>query len=113
MNIEIRVLVFPVGEEPYDKLLTEDKTLDGLQELVGGYIECIRLKPGVDLWINDEGRINGMPPNRWVSGTAIHGVMVLARSTDEGSTVSVTDEDVDMYWDKFPLIPQPYVYQKE
>lgn len=37
-------------------------SLDNLQKAVGGLVDCVAHREG-DLWINDEGRINGSPVN--------------------------------------------------
>lgn len=38
--------------------------LEWLQAAVGGYIEQVRVGPGVVLWVNEEGRLRGLPINR-------------------------------------------------
>jgi hypothetical protein len=89
-------------------------SLAALQEAVGGLVDCIAWQPGVDVWVNDEGRINGMPANRHVPDYGdIHGPFVVAGSNDEGETVSLTEEQCDqalkaiMYWPMLIPVPPP------
>jgi hypothetical protein len=84
-NNKIRVIVARVGKHPVVEEI--DSGLDGMQAVVGGYIECVSLdgsyEDGVDLWLNEEGRINGMRLD-----------VFLARHDSEGDTIGLTDEDV-------------------
>ena len=45
----------------------EDK-LENWQELVGGYIECVGMPKtkGVDLYVNEEGKLDGLLGNFWL-----------------------------------------------
>jgi Domain of unknown function (DUF3846) len=83
-----------------------DGSLDNLQKAVGGLVDCVAHREG-DLWINDEGRINGSPVNvrvsHWVlneSAMAQEGrvgewsvlygdVVVTGRSDREGESTAV------------------------
>ena len=51
--------VFHLNEVNFEEV----NSLEYLQEAVGGYIEVIRLENDVCIWINEEGKINGMKPN--------------------------------------------------
>jgi hypothetical protein len=64
----IRVIVIPADpDEPVTlRYLARDEngsTLRAMQTTVGGYVDVVRAAPGVDLWINDEGLLIGMPFN--------------------------------------------------
>lgn len=39
-------------------------TLGELQRMVGGYIEPVYLNDGDIMWVNEEGRLQGLPLNR-------------------------------------------------
>jgi hypothetical protein len=100
-NNKIRVIVARVGKHPVVEEI--DSGLDGMQAVVGGYIECVSLdgsyEDGVDLWLNEEGRINGMRLNRLIRDDRgndwdVHGDVFLARHDSEGDTIGLTDEDV-------------------
>ena len=101
MSKQIRVIVCRVGQHPVVEQI--DAGLDGMQAIVGGYIECVQLsgtlESGVDLWLNEEGRINGMPLNRLVKDDRgrnwdVFGDVFISRHDDEGETIGLTDEDV-------------------
>ena len=76
-----------------------------MQKLVGGLIELVRLQDGVDLWINEEGLLNGLAENRWVEelGHPVGGDFFLARSDRHGNTVGLTDHDIKRYVQIFKL----------
>lgn len=70
----VNVLVFEVGEGPCVMEIGEDERgsfLPDLQRIVGGAIEHLNLLEGQpELYVNDEGAINGLPPNRAVTVTS-------------------------------------------
>jgi hypothetical protein len=93
----IKVIVARVEQQPGVEEI--DSSLEGMQAIVGGYIECVSLSEGLDLWFNEEGRINGMPFNRLITDDRgnewdIHGDLFLARHDDEGETIGVTSKDI-------------------
>lgn len=128
----ITVVVIPVDDAPYWHNHRGD-TLDMLHDKCGGWVDVIRMYevPGVgslDLWVNDESLINGMEPNRaatrvlWAASPAhmlaryiVHGPAVLALSTTEGETVSVTrdivqvfEETIGLHVDEVQLVGREY-----
>lgn len=82
----------------------KDKSLQALQEEVGGYIEHFTLyhMPGhYDCWINDEGAINGLPmtyplcdPHGLNCTGALFGNMAFTWSDQEGESHGLTGDDV-------------------
>jgi hypothetical protein len=78
------------------------------QALVGGLIDRIEVEmaPGkvYDVWINDEGKINGMKPNRRISPYHfVNGPFYVAKCSEGGRTLGLDDEDVAIvkaYFDK-------------
>jgi hypothetical protein len=76
-----------------------------LSETVQGYIECVSLPSlGVDMWINEEGKILQLPQNPkgnalWVKEYGltdyIAGNIVFTRVNDEGETIGLTDEQIE------------------
>lgn len=82
---------------------TSYKTLSGA---VGGYIECVYLhNRNLDLWINEEGKIIGLPVNPTATGfwMEMYGltdmimgdVIITGTADDEGYTTGLTDEEVN------------------
>lgn len=61
----MKALLIPVGEEPCE---IEVEGLADLQELVGGHIDAAGwvFDDSPALYVNDEGKVNGMLPNRAV-----------------------------------------------
>lgn len=72
--------------------------LKNMQDLVGGYLEVIRpagLPNGIDMWINEEGRLINLPCHRNpFYHEPIFGNWFLARHNDAGDTVSLTMNDI-------------------
>jgi hypothetical protein len=50
-------------QEPVAPKNKKDFTLKDLQEFVGGYIELVFLGAGRVLVVNEEGKLEGLPPN--------------------------------------------------
>ncbi|MFP3498468.1 DUF3846 domain-containing protein, partial [Pseudomonas sp. SIMBA_059] len=50
-----------VGESP--EVIEVPSELESFQEIVGGRLECVSLSHGIDLWINEEGLMNGLEIN--------------------------------------------------
>lgn len=63
---KLRVLVKEPYKEPYVKEI--EGTLKSMQEIVGGYIECVEMPTvqGVDLYVNEEGKLEGQLGNFWL-----------------------------------------------
>lgn len=74
-----------------------DNTLEAMQAVVGGNLECLSIWSGHDLWINEDGKGLGLEPNRWIAGyddgTAwdVVGALFVADSF-KGETVSLTPD---------------------
>lgn len=74
-----------------------------LQAAVGGYIEAIYPLPGVVMFLNEEGKIQGLPHNPVASlvaaevlyGDYICGNVVLVGEDGHGESVGLTDEQVE------------------
>jgi len=61
----LRAVIVPSDTTKRIHHLEVEKGLPPLQELVGGYIEMVRLNafPGLHGYINEEGKLNGLPVN--------------------------------------------------
>ncbi len=60
---KIEVMVFEPGK-PGELKEIED-SLESMQKVVGGYIEQVTLAPRLACICNEEGKLHGLPPNRW------------------------------------------------
>lgn len=82
--------------------------LKGMQDIVGGYIECALGGDGWDLWANEEGRLIGLPMNMVamtfvakMSGLdfdqvlSLHGDFLLLGHDGEGGTNDCPKEIAD------------------
>lgn len=59
-------LLIPVGSKPFEVLIDKNNSLAELQDLVNGNVDVLSvLGNGVDLWVNEEGLINGIEPDRY------------------------------------------------
>lgn len=90
-DMKIRVLIVEPGSSP---AVTEiEPTLEAMQEVVGGYVELVRVGD-LDLWVNEEGILEGLPLNRVIVGMPLVGPILVASSNEEGDTVGLTDTQV-------------------
>ncbi len=95
----IDILFIPVGKPAEKRTINNDlKTMQGLVE---GYIEALQWgRKGLYLYFNEEGRFRDMAPNIPVIGMMpnILGNAFLARIDKNGNSISVTQEDIDLYY---------------
>jgi hypothetical protein len=75
----------------------ENTSLDTMQKLVGGYIEAVTLAPGVIMYVNEEGLLRSLPPNRLIrridgAEIPVVGDAIIIGTTDDGETVGLSAE---------------------
>ncbi len=77
-----------------------DNTLHTLQQMLGGYIEIVRLPTNSDIAIivNDSGKLIGLPPNLEYEGDILVGPVIFT-GVDGEDLVSVTDVQVRQIYD--------------
>jgi hypothetical protein len=92
MNTHIRAVVKNPGEPAVEKMIDAD--LESLQRLVGGYIECVSVGKGVDMFVNEEGLLIDLPLNKVVSGHTLVGTIVAISCDDEGESIGLNDEQL-------------------
>lgn len=81
-----------------------DNTLEAKQKLVGGYIEQAFLPKddSVVLICNEEGKINGMKPNRDIGHDIIFGpFLIVGNDYENGGYKSLTSEQILNYKIRF------------
>ncbi len=82
-----------------------DPTLDALQGAVGGWIQAVDLSDRLTLWVNEEGKMVGLPHNRyaqllWDEAYGEHtdyivgNAVITGGSDEDGETVSLDDESI-------------------
>ena len=77
----------------------------GLQHEVGGLIECVYLDDGSIAVCNEEGKLNGMEPNRRLGADIICGPFFICGDTLDGDFASLSEEQIQKYSEKFAEIP--------
>ena len=96
MNIIIKKVGQPCEVKTIEKLELED-----MQEMVGGLIECLHVGNGVDMWLNDEGKLFNLPLNIVIGSQdkeildTIQGNVFFAGNNNLGETIGLSDEQVD------------------
>ncbi|KFI91287.1 hypothetical protein BISA_1890 [Bifidobacterium saguini DSM 23967] len=112
-NDTIDVLIIEPMKNP--RRATIPNTLESLQHAVGGLIERIDLgDPEVDGWCNEEGKINGLAPNRAIRfledgpygrkeeiTDIICGTFVITGYDGEGHETSLTKQQADRWEQRF------------
>lgn len=96
----LRTVLLSPGEAPLVMYLTDD--LRNFQEAVGGYIEHIVVRipdvGAVDAYINEEGRLMDLPPNRsFVMGagyreTVVGPVLFIGPADANGNTLNLPED---------------------
>lgn len=110
---KIRVLVVEPMKEP--KVGYIENTLDGMQRVVGGLIEEIDLNDNTVLVCNEEGKLMNLQANRRVGRDVIAGTFFIAGDDESEDLVSLTDEQVNEYKERFhelEEIEQQEVFEK-
>lgn len=99
----IKVLKIELGQPPAVKEICND--LSGLQAEVGGLIECISFPNGCVVVCNEEGKINGMQPNRRLGADIICGPFFVCDTTPEGDFSSLSKSKIAEYSQLFSEVP--------
>lgn len=73
-----------------------------IQKLVEGHFELVSLYDDVDIIVNEEGKLNGSKPNKYifVNGVLtdiIFGNILIIDSDHEGNTISLSDMLIQKY----------------
>ena len=101
-----RIIVCKPGQEP--EIVKTDLDLKTMQEIVAGMIQCVPMGAGVDLFMNEEGRMRHLPFNRNVPDRMgqewdILGNLFLASCDANGNTIGLTDEQIEEWLPKVAL----------
>lgn len=87
----MNVIVKRPGEAPCAEQI--ENTLEGLQALVGGYIEAVTLASDLAVICNEEGRLMDLPHNCEVAGIDFVGAIVFVGVRDDDFTDVPYDVD--------------------
>lgn len=83
----MRILKVEPNQVPIVKLI--DNTLEAMQAEVEGLIDIVPAGRGMVLVVNDEGKLNGMQPNRWIGDDIICGPFFVAAEGENGELKSL------------------------
>ena len=100
----IKILKIEPGQAPQVKEIQND--LASLQAEVGGLIECISFPNGCVAVCNEEGKLNGMPPNRRLGADIICGPFFICDTTRNGNFTSLGKSKIAEYSQLFADIPE-------
>ena len=99
----IKVLKIEVGEPPEIKEIPNE--LSDLQHEVGGLIECVYLDDGSIAVVNEEGKLNGMSPNRRLGTDIICGPFFICGDSLDGDFASLSEAQIQKYSEQLAEIP--------
>lgn len=88
----LKVLIKEPGREPFIKEI--ENKLESFQQIVGGYIEVVRILHNYFLVCNEEGKIQQLPPNFSIGDDVIVGTCFLVKDGEEGEFESLTNDDI-------------------
>ena len=96
---EVTVLKVEPGKHP--EVVTIGTKLEDLQNAVGGLIEFYTLEPNVDILCNEEGKLIGLEGNRKINNDIIAGTFYVVGSDDNGDIISISNETIEKYKQRF------------
>lgn len=95
----MRAIIKEVGQPP--RIRDIENTLDTLKNLVGGYIEVVGMEDNILLICNEEGKMQGLPPNFSMGYDVIVGTAVFVSFDGKEDFTSLNDEQMLYIMDRF------------
>lgn len=96
----MRILKVEPGQVPYEKDIPN--TLESIQaEVGGGLFQPLYVGEGIVLCCNEEGKLNGMEPNRWLGNDIVCGPFFLVGDCESGNFISLTDDQLALGMETF------------
>lgn len=96
---QIKAVVKEVGKSP--KVTEIENELKVFQSLVGGYIEVVRVTPEILMICNEEGKLQGLPPNFSTGRDVIVGTAVFVAYDGSEEFAGLSDYQVLEIMDMF------------
>lgn len=98
-KINALIVVKEPGKAPERRTLPV-LDLEAMQGIVGGHIEYIPLQLSfdtLDLFLNEEGKLDKLEPNVWVfeKQDVVCGTLFVCTNTDEGESIGLTEEEAE------------------
>lgn len=106
-NNLIRVIIIEAENRELKIIEKFEHSLENLQEVVGGYIEAVRVDDSITIWVNEEGKLQGLAPNFMLIDNSnraydlVAGNVVITGTDEEGNSVSLTDKEIEIVKSKF------------
>lgn len=94
------LVIKPIGDMHLYDLEVNGDELTNLQQIVGGYVQCVDLNEQVSLWCHEEGKMLGLPVNPYAttlweaaygSTDVIVGTVAIAGGVDENGELMAVD----------------------
>lgn len=95
--MEERITVLVVKPNDIPRVKEINNTLKGLQDIVKGHIECLYPWPDVVIICDEEGKLKGLRPNRFIKGQLIVGTFIIAGNDGKGDFRSLSDREITDY----------------
>lgn len=95
----MRAIIKEVGKAPVIRDI--DNTLDALKTLVGGYIEVVTMEDNILLICNEEGKMQGLPPNFSMGYDVIVGTAVFVSFDGKEDFTGLNDWQIEYLMGKF------------
>ena len=96
---QIKAVVKEVGKSP--KVTEIENELEVLKSLVGGYIEVVMVTPEIIMICNEEGKLQGLPPNFSTGRDVIVGTVVFVAFDGKEDFAGLSDYQVLEIMDMF------------
>ncbi len=100
----MKILKIQVGKAPYEKEI--ENTLEAMQAEVGGLIQPVGIGNGCLAVVNDEGKLDGSLPNRWLGDYDIICGDFFVCGDGEEDFQSLTDEQLEYSKNLFAEVPE-------
>ena len=95
----IKALKIEPGIEPMETSL--GTSLKELQTAVDGYIEMVPLDDACNILCNEEGKLNGLTPNRLFGSDVIAGRFFVVKVGDDGELADLNSREMSKYYEMF------------
>ena len=95
----MKAIIKEVGKNPRVEEIKND--LKTLQSLVGGYIEVVGMEENILLIYNEEGKLNGLPPNFSMGNDTLVGTAVFVAFDGKEDFTGLSDTQILLIMDKF------------
>lgn len=100
MEKNIKVLVVEPNKLPYEKVIKNK--LEDKQKIVGGLVEYVSLDNNALLVCNEEGKIFGLEPNRFIGRDIIAGTFfIVGDKPGTGEDVSLNESQIERFKNQF------------